>query len=211
MTERPVLDEELKEKTRQLLSPLNLASQSPNRLELLRECGVEVTAFAQNIDESVIRGTTAEETCRAISRRKLESFMASPDFDPDVLSLALDTMVSFEGRKLGKAANREEAFGMLSSFSGKEQRVATGYCIYIPHKGILETSVITPVLFRVLDEDEINSYLDTGEWIGAAGAYRIQKTGWKLVDRIDGSWTNVVGMPLESITTSLSQLYSSAV
>ena len=100
---------------------------------------------------------------------------------------------------LGKPRDREDAKRMLSSFSGRAQEVVTGFTLYIPSLGTVSSSDSSLVVFSDLTEDDINTYLNTNEWLGAAGAYRIQKTGWTLIDHIEGSWTNVVGLPLETV------------
>ena len=204
MKEKPVLDEKLVKEARSCLSPLNLASSSPNRLELLeKDCGIKVSAWPQNAEETKDGHTQPSSIVSHIALIKLVSFMNSRDFDPLTLSLALDTMVSFRDEILGKPEDRNDARRMLSEFSGQMQEVVTGWALFTPDRGILSGCSTSRVFFSQLSEAQIESYLDSGEWAGAAGGYRIQKTGYTLIERIEGSWSNVIGLPLEDITKVL--------
>lgn len=204
MKENPVLDEKLVKEARSRLSPLNLASSSPNRLELLeKDCGIKVSAWPQNAEETKDGHTQPSSIVSHIALIKLVSFMNSRDFDPLTLSLALDTMVSFRDEILGKPEDRHDARRMLSEFSGQMQEVVTGWALFTPARGILSGCSTSRVFFSQLSEAQIESYLDSGEWAGAAGGYRIQKTGYTLIERIEGSWSNVIGLPLEDITKVL--------
>ncbi len=204
MKEKPVLDEKLVKEARSRLSPLNLASSSPNRLELLeKDCGIKVSAWPQNAEETKDGHTQPSSIVSHIALIKLISFMNSRDFDHLTLSLALDTMVSFRDEILGKPEDRNDARRMLSEFSGQMQEVVTGWALFTPARGILSGCSTSRVFFSQLSEAQIESYLDSGEWTGAAGGYRIQKTGYTLIDRIEGSWSNVIGLPLEDITKVL--------
>ena len=204
MKEKPVVDEKLVKEARSRLSPLNLASSSPNRLELLeKDCGIKVSAWPQNAEETKDGHTQPSSIVSHIALIKLVSFMNSRDFDHFTLSLALDTMVSFRDEILGKPEDRNDARRMLSEFSGQMQEVVTGWALFTPARGILSGCSTSRVFFSQLSEAQIESYLDSGEWTGAAGGYRIQKTGYTLIDRIEGSWSNVIGLPLEDITKVL--------
>ena len=204
MKEKPILDEKLVKDARSCLSPLNLASSSPNRLELLeKDCGIKVSAWPQNAEETKDGHTQPSSIVSHIALIKLVSFMNSRDFDPLTLSLALDTMVSFRDEILGKPEDRNDARRMLSEFSGQMQEVVTGWALFTPARGILSGCSTSRVFFSQLSEAQIESYLDSGEWAGAAGGYRIQKTGYTLIERIEGSWSNVIGLPLEDITKVL--------
>ena len=204
MTVRITIDEKLVKEARSCLSPLNLASSSPNRLELLeKDCGIKVSAWPQNAEETKDGHTQPSSIVSHIALIKLVSFMNSRDFDPLTLSLALDTMVSFRDEILGKPEDRNDARRMLREFSGQMQEVVTGWALFTPARGILSGCSTSRVFFSQLSEAQIESYLDSGEWAGAAGGYRIQKTGYTLIERIEGSWSNVIGLPLEDITKVL--------
>lgn len=187
---------------RALMPKVVLASGSPNRLELLRGAGIQVVVKPQDVDEDEPSGEPGPAVL-SIARKKLDSYIKSDDFDPNLVALCLDTLVYFEGRFLGKPKDEEEAFSEISAFAGRRQEVYSGYCVYHPQKGVLEGFDMSYVVFEPLSQDEVHSYVATGEWRGAAGGYRIQKTGYKLIDHIEGSWTNVIGLPVEAITRAL--------
>jgi len=181
---------------------LVLASGSPNRLELLRSAGIEVIVKPQDIDEDTPQGNPGCAVL-TIAEKKLNHYLKSSDFVPNIIAICLDTLVYFEGRFLGKPSNEEEALFDILSFSGKIQEVYSGYAIYHPQKGIIKGYEQSSLLFKTLTESTAIAYIKTGEWKGAAGGYRIQKTGSALIERIDGSWSNVIGMPLEALTCAL--------
>lgn len=203
MKEKPSIDESLKTRVRQLMGSVILISQSVNRLETLLECGVSVKTCPQDTPEDSTGLTEPEEIVRHIAYEKMESYLRCPSFRPQELAIALDTMVSFEGKMLGKPHDAQEARMMLSSFSGKRQLVVTGFVLYVPSHGLITSSDRSSVLFSRLCDEEIENYINSGEWKGAAGGYRIQKTGWKLIDSISGSWSNVIGLPLEAVVRQL--------
>ena len=162
-------------------SILTLASSSENRRKMLEDAGITLRIYSPNIEEKKT-GSSFSEILRNISRMKMENY------------------ISFSGSLLGKPESRKEAFEMLSLFSSKAQEVITGITVYNKNSRSVRTeSVISRVIFKSLSDDEINEYLDTGDYIGAAGAYRIQKNGYRLISRIEGSWSNVVGLPLEML------------
>lgn len=200
----PTVPEELNRRLRELAPRIVLASQSPNRLLLLRDAGIDVTARPQDVDESY-PSSDPDSVVSHISRIKLNSYMASNEFESGTVAICCDTMVLFEGRLLGKPHSREEAYNMLKEFSGKEQKVLSGYSLYIPGKGAVSGTDESTVYFEKLSEKDIQDYLDTEDYIGAAGSYRIQRSGYALVERIEGSWTNVVGLPFERIIEELSK------
>ena len=175
-----------------------LASQSPNRRSLLEKGGTSVTARPQDTDEKLITDDHAE-AIRINAERKLVSYMSSPDFDPDRVAISADTLILVDGKLFGKQKTREDARKVLRLLSGNTQVCITGCGLYVPGYGTVTFADEAGVVFRTLTEEEIEDYLDTDEWIGAAGAYRFQKTGWKLTERIDGDWTTVVGLPLQKL------------
>ncbi len=199
--EMPTADLELKE-LRKILPRVVLASGSPNRLELLRSGGIEVIVKPQDIAEDEPSGEPGLAVL-SIASKKLEHYIKSDDFDPNLPALCLDTLVYFEGRFLGKPNSAEQALSEIKSFSGKEQEVYSGYAIYHPFKGIVRGYDRSTVTFYTLSDQQALSYIATGEWKGAAGGYRIQKTGHALIDHITGSWTNVIGLPVEAIIKAL--------
>lgn len=175
-----------------------LASSSPNRKALLEKGGTVVTVFKPEIDEER-RGSTPEEIILSIAERKLNAYLGSESFDPSLPAIAADTLVHVSGSLLGKPSSLEDARLMLQSLSGRPQTVLTAAGLKLPGSKPIVFLDKGLVIFRPLSEEEIEDYLSTGEWSGAAGAYRLQKTGWKLVERIEGDWTTVVGLPLRKL------------
>lgn len=181
-----------------LMPSLILASSSPNRKALLEKGGIHVDTFAPEADESRI-GDTPDEKVEGIARRKIMAYISSPAYDENRLAIAADTLVLFGNELLGKPRDRNEADAILHRLSGNMQTVISAAAIKLPERDAIIISDRADVIFRPLSDEEIEEYLDTGEWQGAAGGYRLQKTGYTLIDYIDGDWTTVVGLPLKKI------------
>ncbi|MGN0906911.1 MAG: Maf family protein [Bullifex sp.] len=205
MLKRPETDPSLIRRLNAKLSKAVLASQSPNRRELLESLGLEVITRPQDINE-MCGLTDPEEVVKTLSRLKMDSYLSSSLFDETLTAISLDTLVLFENRLLGKPQSEEEAAAFLKEFSGKTQLVLTGMSIYVPGHDIITISDTSEVVFEKLDDETVKRYLSTGEWRGAAGGYRIQKNGFRLVESIKGSWTNVIGFPLEAFVKTLEEL-----
>ncbi len=185
------------------LPELILASSSPNRKALLEVGGCFVTVFSPNVDETRDDSKPIDTMIR-IATSKLDSYLNSSSFSPDKVAIAADTLVFKAGKLLGKPKNIEEAKATLSFLSGSKQTVFSAVGLYNPHR---ESDVFVDsaeVIFNELGEKEIDAYLKTGEWQGAAGGYRLQSTGYTLIDSIIGDWTCVVGLPLKAILKKLS-------
>jgi nucleoside triphosphate pyrophosphatase len=121
-------------------------------------------------------------------------------------ALAADTVIACGRRIYGKATSRPEAIEMLASLAGRAHTVVTGIALYDPRSGtVLQIEESTNVRFARLSEDEINAYVDTEEWRGAAGAYRIQGRGELLVASVSGSYSNVVGLPIRALYVILKE------
>lgn len=181
--------------------PIVLASQSPRRQELLRQMGVEeFTTISPDADESYPDGLTPQETVCLISRKKADA--AAAMIDPDALVITADTMVFVGGDRLGKPRDEADALRMLRELSGRRHEVCTG--VTVRRGGKSETfAVTTGVYFRALTDDEIRAYIATGEPMDKAGAYGIQGRGAVLVERIDGDYFNVVGLPVCALAECL--------
>lgn len=180
------------------ITHLTLASSSPNRRRLLEEVGVSVRVFTPDIDESKV-GKTHEEQILNIASHKLDAYLNSDAFRRDEVALSADTLVLFRGELVGKLKTEAAASAFLKEMSGNKHEVLTACGIYIPGRGKSVFLDRADVIFKSLTDAEIASYISTDEWMGAAGAYRLQKTGYKLVEHIDGDWTTVVGLPLLEI------------
>ncbi len=182
---------------------LLLYSASPRRGELLRRIGIDFIPFPVDADESIPADRTSGEIVSIIARRKLDAGIRSYQSHGDVWGLAADTLVEGQGGLLGKPETAGKAASMLKSLSGITHRVYTGIAVYSPeNKGgiqIRSFSHSTSVKFRKLSEKDIKNYVETGEWKGTAGAYRIQERGATLVEGIVGLWSTVVGLPLSPL------------
>lgn len=176
------------------LEPLVLASASPRRRELLSSMGIRMDVIPSHVEESEGGGGTPLELVERWAREKAEA-VASAFRDSWVL--AADTIVVLEGKIFGKPQNPEHAAAMLKDLSGKTHWVTSAFCLRHASRGLVHlASVSTAVHFRRLSGAEISAYVRTGECLDKAGAYGIQGLGTFLVRAIEGSYTNVVGLPL---------------
>lgn len=170
-----------------------LASQSPRRRQLLEQVGLKnFEILAADADESYDPSLPPEKIVASISRKKAE---AVHPLAGDALVIAADTMVFLEGLRLGKPKTPEEAQEMLAALSGKTHHVCTGVTVCQGPRLYTETET-TAVTFRPLTGWEIASYVLTGEPMDKAGAYGVQGLGALFVERIDGDYFNVMGLPL---------------
>lgn len=184
------------------MSPdLVLASASPRRSALLRGLGIAHRRVAPRIDER----PRPEETAVALVRRLAAAKAAAV---PDrALVLAADTEVVLDGRILGKPADDDDARGMLAALAGRAHDVLTGVCLRRGTDGRAATRVAkTVVRFRPLTAERIDRYVATGEPRDKAGGYGIQGLGALLVEGIEGSWSNVVGLPLDCLDGLFAEL-----
>ena len=181
---------------------LILASSSPNRKALLECCGCSVRTYVPSADERR-DGKSPDEIVTTIAGRKLEAYLGSDAYEGDTIAIAADTLVLINGSLLGKPEDEADARRMLHTLSGKEQVVLSAVGVKIPNKEPYILLDKASVIFRTLSDEDIERYIATGESIGAAGAYRLQRTGYTLVDRIIGDWTTVVGLPLKAILDSI--------
>lgn len=181
-----------------------LASASPRRRELMSQVGIKFDVMPSNISEESLHGETAEEYVLRLSVEKA-SEVAVRITDKNVKwIIGSDTIVLSEGKILGKPIDDNDAIYMLNMLSGKKHSVVTGYCIYnVLTDEVIKRSVETVVTFKKLNSDEIFGYVDSGESMDKAGAYAIQGLGAFMVESIDGSYTNVVGLPICQIVNDL--------
>ena len=173
-----------------------LASASPRRAELLTEAGQPFEIAVSGAEETPRAGEVAISFAARVARDKA---LAVARLRPGRWVLGADTIVVIGGTILGKPRDRSEAITMLERLSGAEHEVCTAFCILDP-KGdpFAERAVVTTVEFRALDADEIRAYVESGEPLDKAGAYAIQGLGGRLVAGLVGSYTNVIGLPLEA-------------
>lgn len=181
---------------------LILASHSPRRRELLTGCGLQFTlADNYEVDERYPDDLPADEVAAYLSRLKSESFPRELS-DGEVLITA-DTVVLLQDRILGKPSGREGAIGMLRDLSGRNHRVITGVTLR-RRDGIETFDSRTEVWFKPLTAEEIRYYVDTFQPYDKAGAYGIQEwIGYVGIERIEGSFYNVMGLPVQKLIARL--------
>ena len=177
--------------------PLVLASASPRRAELLSSAGIPFTVATADIDETPLPDESAADYVVRVAGAKASAVWGNCRQSGSVV-LAADTAVVVGGQILGKPSNREAAKSMLKSLSDRVHRVMTGVVVRAPAREIVELAV-TRVHVLPLSDAEIDWYLETGEHEGKAGGYAIQGRAARFIDWIDGSWSNVVGLPLATV------------
>ncbi len=178
-----------------------LASESPRRQSLLQQMGLDFKVFPANITEDLSISKSPEDLVRTIAWQKAQQILQGLE---DGIVIAADTVVSWEGKVMGKPADRNEAQAMLSCLSGQVHQVMTGLCVVEAGDGSPDLAVeCTDVFFRPLSVRDIDNYLNHGEWMDKAGAYAIQGCGALLIDRIEGCFFNVVGLPLNRLNLML--------
>ncbi|MBI5206161.1 MAG: septum formation inhibitor Maf [Candidatus Firestonebacteria bacterium] len=178
-----------------------LASASPRRRELLSQIGLKFKVYPASLIENKIIAQTPEKTVLKIALKKAKQ--VSELFLNEIV-IGADTIVVYKNKILGKPENTQEAIEMLSLLSGNTHKVLTGIAIINKAKKIiLNDFEKTYVSMRKINLKEIINYVRTGEPMDKAGAYAIQGEGQKFILNIDGSYSNVVGLPLEKLETML--------
>ena len=193
----------------ELLPLVILASQSPARRRLLEERGCQVIVSPTHCDEDH-EGMQIIQVVESLSLRKLQAYRDSQPQQSFPI-LAADTLILQRDTVMGKARTREAAFSQLRAFSGDSHEVFSGFALCFAENGMLAPTIIhgsdrALVEFDKLSDSDIDTYLDTGEWIGAAGSYRVQGLGRHLISRIDGDYSTVVGLPINRISAILEKL-----
>lgn len=170
-----------------------LASRSPRRAELLEQLGIAYRLLDVDVDESTVRGERTADYVRRVAEEKAWAGVAVRERGLPVLGA--DTAVVVDDAILGKPANREDALAMLARLSGRAHRVLSGVAITDGDRSRVALNE-TVVLFRDISEEEADAYWATGEPMDKAGAYGIQGVGALFVERIEGSYSGVMGLPL---------------
>jgi septum formation protein len=184
---------------------LILASASPRRAEILRDAAIHFTVLSSAVDETPVPGESPHDYVQRVADAKAE-LVAARAVGPAII-IAADTVVTLDGRIIGKPHSTEDARQLLEKLSGRKHSVITGVTlIRLPdaeRRGFVET---THVHFSVLSHDEITRYLATEEPYDKAGAYAIQGRAGRYIPRIEGCYFNVVGLPLARLTETLAEL-----
>jgi septum formation protein len=171
---------------------LILASASVRRAELLRAAGIAFEIVPAEIDERPLAGETPAAYVERLAREKATTIA---ERRPDAAILAADTTVVIDGLILGKPSDDDDARGMLARLAGRSHDVLTGVAL-VRERHMLSAVDTTRVRFAPMSDAEINWYVASGEPRGKAGAYAIQGLASRFVDRIEGSYSNVVGLPI---------------
>jgi nucleoside triphosphate pyrophosphatase len=190
--------------------PLVLGSASPRRREILGSLGIPLLVLPADIVEDTQPGEMPEAYLERIARGKLEAVAERLETRPERAAaaavLVADTTVVLDGRILGKPSDVAEAAAMLRDLTGRTHRVLTRYAIAapgVPAAALVSRTIETRVTLRRASPDEIERYAATGEGLDKAGAYAAQGIGTFLVERVDGSYSNVVGLPACEVVVDL--------
>lgn len=180
--------------------PIILASKSPRRQELLNLMGIDFRVVLKDVDETFPEGLTASETALYISEKKAKAF---DEFINDEIVITADTIVVINGEILGKPESDDHALEILSTLSGNMHEVITAVTL-LKNGHIHSFYEVSKVYFKPITEEQIRHYIKIGNPMDKAGAYGIQEwIGLIAIDRIDGSYTNVVGLPTHRLYQEL--------
>jgi septum formation protein len=187
---------------------LVLASASPRRLALLEQIGIDPEALRPaSIDETPKKGERPRSLAQRLAKSKAlasrERLQREPELR-DAFVLAADTVVAIGRLSIGKPEYLDEAAKALATLSGRTHKVYTAVCLATPEGNLRTRTVETRVRLKRLNREEIDSYLACGEWRGKAGGYAIQGIAGAFIEKIVGSYSNVVGLPLIEVVSLLS-------
>jgi septum formation protein len=182
---------------------LILASESPRRRELLGGLGLAFETVVSGIDETPLDGESPVEHAMRLAREKA---LAVSRNRPGALVIGADTVVIINGEVLGKPEDASHARQMLTKLSGRKHRVITGFALVEDSIVLVNESVSSHVLFMEIPPDELEWYLRTKEPYDKAGAYAVQGIGALFIREIEGSFTNVIGLPLAELVEALKRI-----
>lgn len=182
------------------MEPILLASTSPRRQEILRNLNIPFSVFAPDYDEPMIEGVAPSELAELHAMKKVESVMRMHLQFSAPWILGADTLLYLDGKIFGKPKDRDDASRMLTLFSGATHQVITSICLFDASTKYISTKTcISSVTFMPLEKQQIEDYLETGEWQGVAGAYRIQGLASCFIPHISGSYSGIVGLPIHEL------------
>jgi septum formation protein len=180
---------------------LILASGSLRRKELLEKAGLHFEIIISDYEEDMALPLSPDELVKHLSRGKAETVAKE---HKDAIVLSADTIVAYDSQILGKPHTEEKAEKMLQLLSGKQHSVFTGFTVMLLEENkIISRAIETKVYFNRLSDDEIKKYVATGDPLEKAGAYAIQKIGEAFVEKIEGDYNNVVGLPIDDVLAVL--------
>ncbi|EKD50322.1 MAG: hypothetical protein ACD_62C00575G0002 [uncultured bacterium] len=192
---------------------LILASKSPRRHQLFKQLLIDINAATKNfniiipdIDESCLASESPLTCAKRLALEKARSIIT----ESDALILTADTIVVLDKQIYGKPLDEEDAIRMLGDLCGRTHEVITGYCLLITEDGkekqIINDHDSSLVTFRTYSLDEIKKFVATGIPLDKAGAYAVQEDMFGFIQKIEGSYTNVMGLPVEKIAKDMSEL-----
>ncbi len=183
-----------------MTKPIVLASASPGRYEVLRRTGIPFTVDPSDCDES-LDAATPEEHVMTLAMRKA---LAVASRHPDSIIIGADSVVELDGDILGKPGSSADARRMLGRLAGRSHRLLTGVAIVDSGSGKTYQGIeATLVHIRALTEEQLDDYVASGEPMGKAGSYELQGLGAAIIDRIEGDFANVVGLPIAHLARAL--------
>jgi septum formation protein len=185
------------------MDPIILASGSLRRQELFRLMGLPFSIMAPKIDEKIVQGLKPRKTAEDFAVRKVKKVVELMKGRIPPWICGADTIISVDGNIYGKPADREDAKNMLSRLQGRDHEVITAVALKSRDGDMDCRSVVSRVSFAGLAEGEIEWYLNTGEWQGAAGAYKIQGLASCFITHIEGTPSAVVGLPMHEFYVML--------
>ena len=189
------------------MEPIILASSSPRRQEILKMLKIPYRVIMPNIDETISTMLSHDEIPELLAREKVLAVIRSLPVGQEIpWVLGADTIISFNGKLYGKPQDQDEAFTFLKDFQGNTHTILTALVLY-NGKTHSTTSKLckTKVTFSPMTDEEIQWYVDTGEWHGAAGGYRIQSLASMFINHIDGSYSGAIGLPISELYDILTE------
>jgi septum formation protein len=183
-----------------------LASKSPRRIQLLRDAGYGFDVLPSGVDESLF------DTVDQMPARYAETLAQAKAEDiaqhhPDRLVLGADTIIDYDGQIIGKAKDQAHAETIVKTLFAKPHWVITGMALIWKNKNIeIVTHESTRVIPRRMSQAQIEAHLKSGRWQGKAGAYAIQENGDEFIERLEGSLSNVIGLPMERLSSLLTEI-----
>ena len=183
------------------MEPIVLASESPRRQEFFRLLGLPFTCMPANVDESFAPGADCKDVAEELAIKKVRKIAETMK---DAWICGADTLVELDGKIYGKARDRDEAGRIFRALQGRTHRVISAVALYNGRAKTMDCeTVLSEVTFAPLTEGEIEWYLDSGEWVGAAGAYKIQGLASCFITEIKGSHFCVAGLPIREFYVML--------
>lgn len=189
------------------MEPIILASSSPRRQEILKMLDIPFQVILPNIDETLTSGVDTEDIPELLAREKVSAVIHSLPSQQEIQwVLGADTVIVKNGRIFGKPQSADEAAEFLKEFQGSTHTVITAVVLYNgKQKSTTSRVAKTKVTFAPMTDDEIQWYLESGEWHGAAGGYRIQSLASIFIEKIEGSQSCVTGLPIHELYDMLKE------